>query len=300
MKPVALSSLSLLPCALAQTVYLAGDSTMATGSGGIDGMCIPTLTPLLPQIPSVKTNRHLYPGWGDYIASSLSIPVANHAIGGRSARSYTREGRFQEIADLLQAGDYVVIEFGHNDGGSLSNDNGRTDCPGTGDETCETVYNGVAETVLTFPKYLENAAALFLEKGAHVLISSQTPNNPWETGEFAYSGSRFVEYARLAAEVAGVEYVDHGAYTASIFESLGLEAVTAFFPNDHTHTSPEGAQVVADAFLKGVVCGGLGLADVLLTTEFDGVCLEDAAITTEAAAVSTGQTKCKRSRRSKH
>ncbi|KAL3466136.1 SGNH hydrolase-type esterase domain-containing protein [Aspergillus heterothallicus] len=277
MKSIALSSLSLLPCALAQTLYLAGDSTMATGSDNTDG-------------------------WGDYIASSVSIPVANHAIGGRSARSYTREGRFQEIADLLQAGDYVVIEFGHNDGGSLSTDNGRTDCPGTGDETCETVYNGVAETVLTFPKYLENAAALFLEKGAHVLISSQTPNNPWESGVFAYSGSRFVEYARLAAEVAGVEYVDHGAYTANIFESLGLDAVTAFFPNDHTHTSPEGAQVVADAFLKGVVCGGVGLADVLTTTEFDGECLEDAAITTEAAvaAETAVSTKCKRSRRSKN
>ncbi|CEL07672.1 Putative Rhamnogalacturonan acetylesterase [Aspergillus calidoustus] len=276
MKSIALSSLSLLPCALAQTVYLAGDSTMATTTSG----------------------------WGDFIASSLSITVANHAIGGRSARSFTREGRFKEIADLLQAGDYVVIEFGHNDGGSLSTDNGRTDCPGTGDETCETVYNGVAETVLTFPAYLENAAALFLEKGAHVLISSQTPNNPWETGEFAYSPSRFVEYARLAAEVAGVEYVDHGAYTASIYEQLGLEAVNAFYPNDHTHTNAEGAQVVADAFLKAVVCGGVGLADVLTTTEFDGVCLEDAAaITTEAAAAaetaSTGQTKCKRSRRSR-
>ncbi|KAL4915828.1 SGNH hydrolase-type esterase domain-containing protein [Aspergillus aurantiobrunneus] len=246
MKSIAIiSSLSLLPCALAQTIYLAGDSTMASST----------------------------PGWGDYIADSVSIEVSNQAIGGRSARSYTREGRFQAIADSLQEGDYVVIEFGHNDGGSLSNDNGRTDCPGTGDETCETVYDGVAETVLTFPKYLENAALLFVEKGANVLISSQTPNNPWETGEFAYSASRFVEYAQLAAEVAGVEYVDHGAYTAAIFEALGADTVNSFYPEDHTHTNDAGSDVVADAFLKAVVCSGVALNDVLSTTDFDGECL---------------------------
>ncbi|KAL4866755.1 hypothetical protein BDV12DRAFT_130416 [Aspergillus spectabilis] len=244
MKSIALS-LSLLPCALAQTVYLAGDSTMATSTSG----------------------------WGDFIASSLSIPISNKAIGGRSARSFTREGRFQAIADVLQSGDYVVIEFGHNDGGSLSTDNGRTDCPGSGDETCETVYNGVAETVLTFPAYIEDATELFLEKGANVLISSQTPNNPWEGGSFSYTPNRFVGYAQLAAERAGVEYVDHGAYTASIYEALGADVVNSFYPNDHTHTNAAGAQVVADAFLKAVVCTGVGFGEILTTTDFEGVCL---------------------------
>ncbi|BCS21982.1 rhamnogalacturonan acetylesterase RgaE [Aspergillus puulaauensis] len=245
MKSIALSTLSLLPCALAQTVYLAGDSTMASST----------------------------PGWGDYIADSLSVEISNQAVGGRSARSYTREGRFQAIADSLQEGDYVVIEFGHNDGGSLSEDNGRTDCPGTGDETCETTYDGVAETVLTFPKYLENAAQLFLDKGAKVLISSQTPNNPWETGEFVYGASRFVEYAQLAAETAGVEYVDHGAYTAAIFESLGADTVNSYYPNDHTHTNDAGSDVVADAFLKAVTCSSVALNDVLSTSDFAGECL---------------------------
>lgn len=168
----------------------------------------------------------------------------------------------------------MVIEFGHNDGGSLSSsDNGRTDCPGTGSETCQTEYDGQAEMVLTFPAYLENAAKSFQEKGATVVISSQTPNNPWETGEFGYEPSRFVEYAKLAAETVGVGYVDHGAYVANIFKSLGEDTVNGYFPNDHTHTSPEGAQVVAEAFLKGVVCSDVSLKDVLTTTVFDGECL---------------------------
>ncbi|OGM41683.1 rhamnogalacturonan acetylesterase RgaE [Aspergillus bombycis] len=241
--------LSLLPGVLGATIYLAGDSTMAASGGGSGT-----------------------DGWGSYV-DDVSVTVSNKAIGGRSARSYTREGRFDAIADVLQEGDYVVIEFGHNDGGSLSTDNGRTDCPGTGSETCETVYDGQAETVFTFPAYLENAAKTFVGKGAKVLISSQTPNNVWETGEYVYSPSRFVEYARLAAETAGVDYVDHGAYVAARYEALGADTVNSYYPNDHTHTSPEGAQVVADAFLKAVACSDVALKDVLTSTDFPGDCL---------------------------
>ncbi|KAB8267245.1 rhamnogalacturonan acetylesterase RgaE [Aspergillus minisclerotigenes] len=244
--------LSLLPSVLGATIYLAGDSTMAASGGGSGT-----------------------DGWGEYV-DDVSITVSNKAIGGRSARSYTREGRFDAIADLLQEGDYVVIEFGHNDGGSLSTDNGRTDCPGTGSETCETTYDGQAETVLTFPAYLENAAKTFVDKGAKVLISSQTPNNVWESGEYSYSPSRFVEYAQLAAETAGVDwvdYVDHGAYVAARYEALGADMVNSYYPNDHTHTSPEGAQVVADAFLKAVACSDVALKDVLTSTDFPGDCL---------------------------
>ncbi|KAB8223929.1 SGNH hydrolase-type esterase domain-containing protein [Aspergillus novoparasiticus] len=241
--------LSLLPSVLGATIYLAGDSTMAANGGGSGT-----------------------DGWGQYV-DDVSTTVSNKAIGGRSARSYTREGRFDAIADVLQEGDYVVIEFGHNDGGSLSTDNGRTDCPGTGSETCETTYDGQAETVLTFPAYLENAAKTFVDKGAKVLISSQTPNNVWETGEYAYSPSRFVEYAQLAAETAGVDYVDHGAYVAARYEALGADTVNSYYPNDHTHTSPEGAQVVADAFLKAVACSDVALKDVLTSTDFPGDCL---------------------------
>ncbi|KAJ5965267.1 hypothetical protein N7481_011981 [Penicillium waksmanii] len=242
---------AIIPSALGTTIYLAGDSTMATGGTG-SGTA----------------------GWGQYVSPYTTVTVSNQAVAGRSARSYTREGRFDTIASQVQSGDWVIIEFGHNDGGSLSTtDNGRTDCSGTGDETCSTTYDGVAETVLTFPKYLENAAAKFKAKGANVLISSQTPNNPWETGTFTYTPSRFVAYAKLAAEAAGASYVDHGAYVADIFESLGLSTVDSYFPLDHTHTSATGAQVVAEAFFKAVVCGNVSLKSLLNTSSFPGDCL---------------------------
>jgi rhamnogalacturonan acetylesterase len=117
---ILLSFLSVGSAAAAATVYLAGDSTMAKGGGG--------------------SNTD---GWGQYLQysfSSSAYVVSNKAIGGRSARSFTREGRFQAIADIVKAGDWVVVEFGHNDGGSLTpTDNGRTDCFGDGAQTCQTV-----------------------------------------------------------------------------------------------------------------------------------------------------------------
>lgn len=102
-------------------VYLAGDSTMVA-TGNNDGTA----------------------GWGKYLPDYISLQVLNYAVAGRSARSYTREGRFNTLASLVTAGDYVVIEFGHNDGGSITpTDNGRTDCNPVNSDyatTCKTTY----------------------------------------------------------------------------------------------------------------------------------------------------------------
>ncbi|KAF2852434.1 carbohydrate esterase family 12 protein [Plenodomus tracheiphilus IPT5] len=239
----------------AQTVYLAGDSTMARGNGIIDG-------------------------WGVYFPYSVTLPVVNKAIGGRSSRSYTVEGRFDEIINAVKANDIVIIEFGHNDGGSLSSsDNGRSVCPGTGSETCQSTYNGQQVTVHTFPYYLTEAGKKLIAKGAKVIIASQTPNNPWESGSFVYTdGGRFVTYAEDVAKALGSNamYVDHGAYTANIWKSYGKAKTDTFFPQDHTHTSPAGAAVVAKAFVKGLQCGGGGFLDGFVknsTASIEGTCL---------------------------
>lgn len=69
-------------------VFLIGDSTMAKGGGGSGTQ-----------------------GWGEYLQYSLSISVINDAVAGRSARSYTVEGRFTTVANAVQSGDFVVIEY---------------------------------------------------------------------------------------------------------------------------------------------------------------------------------------------
>lgn len=112
-----------VPALAVPTIYLCGDSTMAENGGGGGTQ-----------------------GWGHYLPYSFAASaavVSNQAIAGRSARSYSREGRFDAVVALVKAGDWVVIEFGHNDGGSLSTDNGRTDCFGDGAQTCATTYGYV-------------------------------------------------------------------------------------------------------------------------------------------------------------
>jgi len=103
--------------------------------------------------------------------------------------------------------------------------------------------------VLTYQAYLVNAAKKFKAKGANVIISSATPNNVWESGTFSYSANRFVTYAIDAASAAGVTFVDHGLYTASLYKGKGAAVVNGYYPNDHTHTSPAGAEQVARAFV---------------------------------------------------
>lgn len=205
--------------------------------------------------------------------------MVNKAIGGRSARSFTVENRFDEIIKLVQPNDIVIIEFGHNDGGSLSpTDNGRTDCPGAGDETCKSTYNGQPVTVLTYPKYLVNAGKALVAKGAKVIISSPTPNNPWEGGSFSYAPGRFTTYSQSAAKQigSGAIFVDHGQYTANIFKTMGKAKVDALFPQDHTHTSPMGADVVSRAFVKALLCGGGGPLNGFVknaTAGVEGACI---------------------------
>lgn len=175
-------------------------------------------------------------------------------MAGRSARSYTNEGRFTEIAKLVKAGDIVIIELGHNDGGSptVSTDNKRSDCPGTGAETCKSGLDG--STVYTYNHYIEAAAKLMIGKGAKVVISSQTPNNLWEGGKYSSVPSRFVSGAALAAKNvgAGASYVDHFDAVAKMYKKLGSEATNALYPKDHTHTSPKGADLSAQAFAEAI------------------------------------------------
>ncbi|KXS17352.1 carbohydrate esterase family 12 protein [Gonapodya prolifera JEL478] len=218
----------------APTVYLSGDSTMAPGSE--------------------TAGRQ---GWGGHLKDWISLAVVNKAFPGRSARSFTREGRFNEIASLVKPGDFVVIEFGHNDGGSPNpTDNGRSACPGAGSETCVVVTSGnTKETVLTFPAYLTNAVNKFKSLGAKVIVSSQTPNNPWESGTFVLAPPRFVPFAEQVASQTGVSYVSHFQFAASAWQKAGNATTFAdFLPGDHTHTNAAGARIVAEAFVRGLLC----------------------------------------------
>ena len=107
--------------------YIIGDSTVKNGNGtGRDGQW----------------------GWGDFIAGyfdTSKISVRNHAIGGRSSRTFITEGRWDRIMSALKKGDYVIMQFGHNDGGPLDDTaRARGSIRGIGDESKD-IYNPITQ-----------------------------------------------------------------------------------------------------------------------------------------------------------
>lgn len=110
----------------------------------------------------------------------------------------------------------------------------------------------------TFPFYIQNAVTALQAKGAIPIVSSQTPDNIWTNGVIG-AGPRFVGYAQTAASRTGPAFVDHYAYVAQAYDRLGQTATTAFYPIDHTHTLPAGANVVAQAFVRAILCGNSAL-----------------------------------------
>lgn len=97
--------LSLVPSIIGQSVFLAGDSTMAPGGDGAgtgtDGMLLSLLISTLP--PWSASNQ----GWGQFLAQYLTIPVVNNAVAGTSARSFTTLGLFATLIDEVSSGDFV-------------------------------------------------------------------------------------------------------------------------------------------------------------------------------------------------
>jgi len=89
-------SLSAAQVGGAPRVHLAGDSTMAD-------------KPTEPPNP-----EH---GWGQLLPKFFKDPamIVNHAANGRSTRSFITEGRWQKLVDALRPGDWVIIQFAHND-----------------------------------------------------------------------------------------------------------------------------------------------------------------------------------------
>lgn len=108
---------------------------------------------------------------------------------------------------------------------------------------------------------MQNAVTALQAKGAIPIVSSQTPDNIWtsSTSDTMSGPSRFVGYAEEVGQRTGAVYVDHFDYVVQAYEALGQSTVTTYYPLDHTHTSPTGANVVAEAFVRGLLCGNSAL-----------------------------------------
>ncbi|KAJ8116251.1 hypothetical protein OPT61_g2278 [Boeremia exigua] len=195
-------------------------------------------------------------GWGYYLKNYLTISVSNLAVNGRSTRSFINEGKWASLLASTNAGDFVLIEMGHNDDVDPTIDTkDRGTLPGSGEETVTvTTSTGAQETVHTFGWYLRKMIADVKAKKATPIISGMVPRNYWG-GDVLQADWPFANTAKDVAQKAKVQYVDHTKYSVAAFQAMGPTESKTYYPNDNTHTNPAGAQINTKTFVQGVKCG---------------------------------------------
>ena len=219
--------------------------------------------PTIYVIGDSTANNVDHRGWADPFApyfDSAKVHVVNRARAGRSSRTFVTEGLWDHVRDALQPGDYVLIQFGHNDGGPPDQDRARGSLPGLGGESKDfTLPNGSKETVYTFGHYMRQFIAETKAKGATPVVLSLTVRNIWKEGTVERGPGSYSKWSADLAKTADVRFLDVNNAIADRYEKLGPEKVAQLFPEDHTHTSPAGAELVA-SLVVSTIKGANGFA----------------------------------------
>jgi len=230
-------------------IHLVGDSTMADYSTRSD----------------YAENYYPVTGWGEvfqpfmrkdslvkvnHFIDADSIEVIDWAIGGRSTRLFYEEGTWEEVYNAIQPGDYVMIQFGHNDA-SENHPDRYVDTAG-------------------FKMYLKLFAQQTREKGGiPVFITPVNRNYPWSGGIMTSVHGDYPLAMKQAADASKTALIDLTSRSCEFFTSKGKEYVTnnyfmTFGPHvyegkywetgssDGTHFQPAGAVEVARLVFRGL------------------------------------------------
>jgi lysophospholipase L1-like esterase len=215
------------------TIWLAGDSTMARK----------------------EENKRPETGWGEALQpcfDSTQTRVANRAMNGRSTRSFVAEGRWKAIVDSLNAGDYVLIEFGHNDE--------KVNMP---------VGSSPADFGANLARFVDDVRA----RRATPVLLTPVARRRWQDGKLVDTHGEYPGVVRAVATEKKVALVDMTELSARVLERYGPDSSTALFlhlkagdhPNypagveDNTHFSPVGAREMAAVFLDAFARMDAGL-----------------------------------------
>jgi len=218
------------------TLFLVGDSTMAD---------------------KVNPNENPEHGWGQILPTLMTnkITIQNHATNGRSSKSFRTEGRWDKVHNQLKKGDYVIIQFGHND--QKIEDSIRYTNPAT-------QYRANLE------RYIKETR----EKGANpILMTSIVRRNFNEKGVLIDTHNLYPIVVRMVAKDLDVPFVDLQQATEEIVLAYGPEKSknlylhfepkeVNYYPDgkhDDTHLSKLGATLTAEKALKALVKLNIGL-----------------------------------------
>ena len=218
--------------------YIIGDSTVRNGSGtGSNGQW----------------------GWGSFVAEyfdTTKISIQNHALGGRSSRTFITEGRWEKITANLKKGDYVIMQFGHNDASPLDDTaRARGTIRGIGNDS-SVIWNPirkVQETVYSFGWYMRKYVRETKAKGAVAIVCSLIPRNNWKDGKVNRSKDNYALWALQIDKEEGAYFIDLNELIADKYDQLGESEVGKYFHGDKTHTGLEGAKMNVEIVIQQLI-----------------------------------------------
>ena len=212
----------------------------------------------------VDQDNEPWGSWGQMIPRFFTekVAVANYAESGESANTFLAAHRFDKALTQMKNGDYVFVEFGHND----QKQKGKGKGPWT------SFYDSLKEYIVKTR-----------EKGATIVFVTPTQRRSFgDDGKIKDTHGEYPAAMRKLAEEEGVPVIELNEMTRTLYETLGVEeSRRAFvqypantFPGqtkaleDNTHFNPYGAYQIAKCILQGIKDKKLGLARYI--KDFEG------------------------------
>lgn len=224
-------------------VFLAGDSTCKNGRGtGDNGQW----------------------GWGSFFQEYVTADavVDNQAVGGLSSRTFYNN-MWPQLRDRIQPGDFVLIQFGHNDMAPLNTGRARGTLDGTSDE-CRTVVmekNGGPEDVYSYGHYIRMMIRQTRMRGGIPAVLSPTPQNRWASDTSVERFDKtFNAWCKEVAAQEGVEYIDFNELAAAQYDAIGKQKAQADYFADSVHTLEAGARMYCGTLADALKSSGSPLA----------------------------------------
>ena len=209
------------------TVYLAGDSTCANKTA----------------------DKRPETGWGEMLQQyfdPVKVKVDNRALNGRSTKSFVDEGHWQKIVDALKKGDFVFIEFGHNDE--------KKDKPA--------IYASPDDYKANLKRFIKDVHA----KGATPVLMTPVSRRKFENETPAKTHGEYPDAAKSVGKAQNVTVIDMESKSAAVLARYGNKESRKLFlqlkpgenpnyPNgveDNTHFNPKGAEEMAKLAVEGI------------------------------------------------
>ena len=220
------------------TLFLVGNSTVRNGRGdGANGQW----------------------GWGDFIAPWLDttrVNVLNRAVGGLSARTYISQGHWERVLALLKPGDFVMVEFGHNDASPVNDTlRARGVLRGIGRDSVvvdNLITKQKGEVVYSFGGYLRKFVRETRARGATPIINSLTPRKFWQDGRITRTRDGFADWAEQVAREERVAFVNLTELASRAMDTMPPSRVDSLFGDANLHSNERGAILNARAVVEGL------------------------------------------------